>query len=241
MVQEKVICFIDGFNLYHAIDNLKYPHLKWVNLRSLAKVFIRPKSQVLLDVYYFSAYADWLPASKKRHIQYVKALETSGVTIVMGKFKAKDRRCPKCSVKWVGHEEKESDANIALHILNLANKDAYDHAFLISNDSDLAPAIRMVLSNFPNKKITSIVPPHYLHSNELIQACSEKAKIRIEHLERCLLPPTIFDPKGHLITTRPLEYKPSILASVFKPIITKVLDLIRFMVTLASYRLFEAT
>jgi hypothetical protein len=47
MNQERVICFVDGFNLYHAIHYLKAPHLKWVNLWSLASVFIRPKSQQL--------------------------------------------------------------------------------------------------------------------------------------------------------------------------------------------------
>lgn len=86
-------------------------HLKWLNLWSLSSVFIRPKSQKLVDVIYFSAYADWLP--QKRHTQYVKALISSKVTTVMGKFKQKDRKCPKCKHMWCGHEEKETDVNIA--------------------------------------------------------------------------------------------------------------------------------
>jgi hypothetical protein len=71
MNQLRVISFIDGFNLYHAIDKLDQPHLKWLDLRSLSLVFICPQSQSLDGVYYFSAYADWLPQSKKRHIQYI--------------------------------------------------------------------------------------------------------------------------------------------------------------------------
>jgi len=84
MNQQRVICFIDGFNLYHAINRLNTPHLKWLNLWSLSSVFIRPKSQKLVDVIYFSAYADWLPQSKKRHTQYVKALISSKVTRFWG-------------------------------------------------------------------------------------------------------------------------------------------------------------
>lgn len=217
MNQQRVVCFIDGFNIYHAIDGLKQPHLKWVNLRSLASVFISPKSQVLGEVYYFSAYAEWLPDSKKRHMQYVKALAASGVIPVMGKFKVKDRKCIKCSAKWIGHEEKESDVNIALHMLSLAHKNAYDHAFLISNDSDLAPAIRMVLSDFPQKQVTSIVPPHYRHSNELLQASSKKAKIQVAHLERCLFPQAIYDSSGNVITTRPIKYVPPAIPIVSIP------------------------
>lgn len=40
MTKERVICYIDGFNLYHAIRDLKQPYLKWVNLWTLASVFI---------------------------------------------------------------------------------------------------------------------------------------------------------------------------------------------------------
>ena len=217
MNQQRVICFIDGFNLYHSILRLKAPHLKWVNYWSLASIFIRPKSQKLIDVFYFSAYATWLPEAQKRHVQYVKALATTGVKSVMGKFKPKDKKCPKCAHKWCGHEEKETDVNIALMMLDLAHKDQYDHAFLISNDSDLAPAIRMVRANFPKKLITTIAPPLSIHSNELIQVSpmsSERIKIKVEYLNRCLLPETIYDADGNVIVTRPKEYTPPVSSSI---------------------------
>jgi uncharacterized LabA/DUF88 family protein len=212
MNQQRVICFIDGFNLYHAIHKLKSPHLKWVNLWSLASVFIRPKSQYLIDVLYFSAYANWRPDSKKRHQEYVKALTSNGISPIMGNFKAKDRKCPTCAHRWESHEEKETDVNIALHMLNLAHQNKYDHAFLISNDSDLVPAIKMVRGNFPQKSITTIVPPKYWHSDELIRASSTKAKITVDHLKRCLLPETIYDAQGTIIVRRPEEYAPPILS-----------------------------
>lgn len=208
MTQERVVCFVDGFNLYHAINNLRLPHLKWLDLWKLASALTRPKSQKLLNVFYFSAYAEWLPASKKRHLQYVKALTQVGVTPIMGQFKAKDRKCPKCKHQWCGHEEKETDVNIALALLNLSYQNKYDRALLISNDSDLAPAIHMVRKHFPHKQITTVVPPHYMHSNELIQTATDKAKISINHLERCLLPATLFDAGGNCVATRPIEYRP---------------------------------
>lgn len=208
MIQKRVICFVDGFNLYHAIDRLNKPHLKWLNLKCLASVFIRPQSQILIDVYYFSAYANWLPKSKKRHLQYVKALTSAGVKLVMGKFKSKSRKCPKCKVRWDGHEEKETDVNIALALLNLAYKNAYDHACLISNDSDLTPAIHMMQTNFPEKTLTTIVPPNRKHSNDLIKASSKKTKVTLDHLKRCLFPQNIFDAGGNLVVSCPEEYMP---------------------------------
>lgn len=204
--QQRVVCLVDGFNLYHAINRIGDQRLKWVNLWALASVFIRPRSQQLVDVFYFSAYPDWFPQSRRRHVQYVKAISVFGVKSVLGKFKAKDRACPSCGYRWSGHEEKETDVNIALAMLNLAYRDKYDHIFIISNDSDLAPAIRMVRSNFPEKDVTTIVPPHYFHSNELIQASSAKAKISIDHLKRCLLPQTVYDAGGNIVVTCPTEY-----------------------------------
>ncbi|KPK33674.1 MAG: hypothetical protein AMS24_00395 [Chlamydiae bacterium SM23_39] len=98
-------------------------------------------------------------------------------------------------------------------MLNLAYKNAYDHAYLISNDSDLSPAIHLIRTNFPEKMFTTISPPHYYHSNELIKASSGKAKIKIEHLKRCLFPQNIFDVGGNIVTTCPKEYMPQEISS----------------------------
>lgn len=46
---------------------------------------------------------------------YVAALRYVGVVPVMGQFKNKDRWCNSCGAKWMGHEEKETDVNIALY------------------------------------------------------------------------------------------------------------------------------
>lgn len=71
---------------------------------------------------------------------------------------------------------------------------------------------QLVRIRFPQKRITTIVPPHRYHSNELIQVSSDKSKIRIEHLERCLLPETISDGSGLVSVKRPEEYRPSLAA-----------------------------
>ena len=207
MISQRVAVFIDGFNLYHAIDNLRFPELKWVDLRSLSRVFINTSVEQLEDVFYFSAYAGHVSqAAQERQKRYLKALELTGIKTVLGHFKEKDRKCPSCSHRWIGHEEKETDVNIALHLLYLAFRDSFDRALVISNDSDLAPAIQMVRKSFPKKRITTVAPPNYYHSNLLIKVSSDKARIRIEHLERCLLPEVITDPSRHILVTRPKEY-----------------------------------
>lgn len=215
MQRERVISFIDGFNLYHAIHRLNRPELKWINLTNLSKVFIKPTTEELIKVIHFSAYVHHISESvQKRQRAYIKALDMVGTRTILGHFKKKHRKCPNCQHTWIGHEEKETDVNIALFLLDSATQNEFDRAIVISNDSDLAPAIKMVRQRFPNKKITTIAPPNSFHSNELIKASSEKSKIRVQHLERNLLPELLTDPSKNISVTRPTEYMPKILSKV---------------------------
>ncbi|MFM6951354.1 MAG: hypothetical protein ACKOW1_10070, partial [Novosphingobium sp.] len=84
MTVERVAMYVDGFNLYHALCELKSDHLKWLNLWKLGNLLIKRKSQKLVQVSYFSAYADFLKGTDKeasihRHKAYVAALEAKGV------------------------------------------------------------------------------------------------------------------------------------------------------------------
>ena len=141
------------FFFHHAIKRLNEPHLKWVDLMRLMHRQISPKTETVQAVYYFSAYAYWLPDQKIRHEQYVAALNASGVQVVLGQFKDKHKHCHDCGTTWVQHEEKETDVNVALYVLNEAYRNTYDRAYIISRDSDLKPAVEMVKMQFPEKEI----------------------------------------------------------------------------------------
>jgi len=207
MALQRVITFVDGLNLYHAIASLQRQELHWVDLRALSKVFFNSKFEQLIHVFYFSAYAQHVAESNQKcQKAYIKALELTAVKPVLGHFKQKDRKCPSCNHRWIGHEEKETDVNIALFLLDSAYQNLFDHALVITNDSDLAPAIQMARKRFPEKRITTIAPPNYYHSNELINVSSDKARIRPEHLERCLLPSVVTDASTLISVSRPLEY-----------------------------------
>lgn len=207
----RVAAFIDGFNFYHAIDDLGAHHLKWVNLWSLCRQYAPSPDFELTHVFYFSAFATWRPDAYKRHREYVKALRSVGVTPVMGKFKAKDRQCRKCGQKWVHHEEKETDVNIALYLLSEATKDTYDRALLLSGDSDLGPAIRMVRNQFPDKQLRVLAPLGRGYSMDLFNAAGGKRhcrQLRHVHVEKALFPEEVLDANGKILAVRPAKYEP---------------------------------
>ena len=210
MRQERVICFVDGFNLYHALHSLNQPHLKWLDLQLLFSRLIRTKSQIITQILFFSAYPTWKPGSYSRHRLYIQALSSRGVVPVMGKFKVKPKKCLSCHATWDSHEEKETDVNLALALLDLAYKNHYDHAFLLSRDSDLAPAVRKVKENFPHKKVSIFTLYNYRHSTELLQVSDGHKTINLQHISTSLFPEKICDPRGNLVVARPPEYAPSV-------------------------------
>lgn len=211
MLPERVICFVDGFNLYHSLDSIQEPHLKWLDLRLLFTRLKKSKSQIITNIYYFSAYPTWKKDSYQRHRIYVSALISTGVIPIMGQFKNKPRQCKNCSIKWTNHEEKETDVNIALALLDLAYKDQYDHAFVLTRDSDLAPAIRKVKENFPNKKITILAPYISRHSTELLQTADSHKTIDYNHIQTSLFGEEVHDAGGNVVARRPNEYAPPLM------------------------------
>jgi uncharacterized LabA/DUF88 family protein len=213
----RTICYIDGFNLYHAIDALnerdparKNNHLKWLDLWRLASIYVHPQHQILEAVYYFSAFAKWIPSSYRRHKAYVRALEAMGISVELSKFYEKDRRCgARCRQWYKAHEEKQSDVKIAIWMLNHAGLDMYDRAVLIGADSDIAPAVRVIRERFPEKKLMAVAPPGRKMSYELSQSLGNKAvkQLDVRQLQSCLLPASVEDLAGKTVT-RPVEYNP---------------------------------
>lgn len=207
----RVIFFIDGFNLYHAVKSLQANHLKWLDLKTLCKNFAPSPQFTIENIYYFSANATWLPDAFRRHKVYLQALKSTGVIPVLENFKEKDRDCKQCGSLWKAHEEKETDVNIALHILDQAYQNKFDRAVIISADSDLLPAIKLAKERFPEKQFRILTPVNRKHSWDLVNAVGGKKNanhVKRIHIERSLFPEKIILPSGKEII-RPKEYYPS--------------------------------
>jgi uncharacterized LabA/DUF88 family protein len=181
---QRVIAFIDGFNMYHALVEARLNSCKWLNYRSLAEAFIATSTQRLERVYYFSALVPWDQQKTNRHKIYIQALRSAGVDVVLGKFKKVTRKClGSCREKFQTFEEKETDVNIALTMLKLAMQDMYDMALLFSSDSDLVGAVKTVKEVAPHKHI-KVVIPFKRTCLDLKNICDSSAKIKHAHFAR---------------------------------------------------------
>ncbi len=205
---QRLALYVDGFNFYHAIHDLRRPHLKWVNLYRLAELLARP-GETVVAVKYFSAFATWLRDEYARHRQYVRALEAYGVEVTMAHFKEKKMRCFNCNATWVSREEKETDVHLALRFLADAEDNLFDRGMLLTADSDLVPVVRMVKARHPLKHITVAAPPRrHRHGRHLAQVASSYFQVGTSKLEKALLPEVITNARGQAIATRPESYDP---------------------------------
>lgn len=189
----KYVFFVDGFNLYHALDyteqgpdHFKYRRYKWLSLRTLANLFVG-RLDTLEAVYLFTAFATWDPAKVARHKLFIKANESEGVRVVYGEFKRKDKRCRLCRGQYQTFEEKQTDVNIALSLFQLAVLDQYDRAVILSGDTDLIPAIKAVRSTFPHKQI-GVMLPIGKSSEDLLKHADFRFKLREIHLRSSRYP-----------------------------------------------------
>ena len=185
-LMRKLAFFIDGFNLYHAIKANKALHkYKWLDLSKLCKSFCR-SDDVIQQIFYFTAYANFKPEGMERHKIYVRALESKGIKPIFGEFKRKDKFCYACKKLTQSYEEKETDVNIAIKLFQTAIHDLYDMAIIISGDSDLIPAIQAVKDTFPDKTI-GVVIPIGRRAEALKHVAHFHMKMKLKHLETCQL------------------------------------------------------
>jgi len=159
-MKNRAIVYIDGYNWYHAIFK-HYPAWKWLNIQSFSEG-LRPDDTVV-SVKLFSAIVDGNKTysdAKERHEKFIRALKTlPKVKVILGKFQDREVTCrADCGKKYMVPEEKKTDVNIAVEIMDDAFNNAFDTLVLVSGDSDAQPPVQWVKRNKPDKRIIVYVP-----------------------------------------------------------------------------------
>ena len=159
MMGKAAIVYVDGFNLYYGALR-GTPH-KWLDLERFFDL-CRTHDQIL-QIRYFTAIVTG-PARERQRV-YLQALSTlSRVSVILGKFKNKQVRCGVPSCRHTGTrvfqlpEEKRTDVNIAVQMLTDAYNNRCERIVVVSDDSDLVPAVTHIKAMCPEKRISLYVP-----------------------------------------------------------------------------------
>ncbi len=195
---DRVIAYVDGFNLYFGLKSHGWRRYYWLNVQNLARNLIKP-SQVLARTKYFTARIADPPDKRKRQETYIEVLQTlSDCEILFGKYQLNPRRCRNCGYIDQVPNEKMSDVNIAVELLADAFQDRFDVALLISADSDLTKLVTRVRQILPAKKIVIAFPPHRV-SRELQNVADEWFVIGRRTIAKSQFPLEVTKPDGFVL------------------------------------------
>ncbi len=156
--KEKVIVYVDGFNMYFGILEAGFLNCKWLNISKLVNNLLQV-NQELIEIKYFTSRVSNNPEKQKRQTTYIEALESIGIKIYYGHYQNDATECRQCGNIWPTFHEKMTDVNIATQMLIDAYQDRYDMAMLISGDSDLVPPIKAIHELFKHKRVFVAFPP----------------------------------------------------------------------------------
>ncbi len=203
----RVIAYIDGFNLYYGLKSKGWRRYYWLDLHLLARNLLR-QEQELAAVKYFTARISATPANmekQKRQGIYLEAVASLPLTrIYFGHYLPKPRQCLKCGAEWISHEEKMTDVNISVELMQDAFDDRFDTALLVSADSDLSAPVESVLARYPDRRIIMVCPPDR-QSKKLESVASASFRIGRKLLQDSQLPDIYEKPDGFVLR-RPREW-----------------------------------
>ena len=207
---KKVNFYIDGFNIYHAINNMSDNKLKWLDYSLLCGELLKYNEKIN-KIYYFSAlYKN--KEKKNRHNIFIKALKSKNIKVVLGNFKKRTKKW-RIDKKYLGKyninknlylsitnfEEKESDVNLAIYLVRDAINNDMDKAIVFSGDSDFIPAVKMAKSENTSLKI-GVVMPKNTKANKLTEVYDFYEKLSKFNLYNCTFPNEILLNNGSKIT-----------------------------------------
>lgn len=162
----RTFVYIDGFNLYYGA--LRKTPYRWLDMKALFQRMLDPAHQIL-QIRYFTARITARPGdpdAPTRQDTYLRALKAHSpdIDIQYGRFLSHSVSMPlvvpnggQRFANVIKTEEKGSDVNIAVHLLHDAWHGRFDCGVIVSNDSDLAEALRIVKLEI-GKKIGVFVP-----------------------------------------------------------------------------------
>lgn len=163
---------MDGYNLFYGC--LKGTPFKWLDVAALLRQILHqqdPDSVLSLTKYFtshvlgkFSVHGQ---ESERAQQAYLRALQaTKEIDVVLGRYSArKDRALRFCKPPNLAKrvsiwrlEEKETDVSIAISMYRDVVLGEVDQILLVSNDSDMCPALQFIRQDFPKIRIGLVVP-----------------------------------------------------------------------------------
>lgn len=158
---ERVIIYIDGFNLYFGLKSKGWQRYYWLNLQKLAQNLLT-ENQHLITTKYFTSRISKPPEKSRRQATYIEVLETlDNFQIFYGHYLINTIECNKCGNIIPKPNEKMTDVNIAVEMLTDAFQNKFDKALIVAS--------QLILPNFSQKILPKYRKEKRPYSSYLVQ------------------------------------------------------------------------
>lgn len=190
MKSNKVAFLYDGFNFYNGLKDAGWKKYYWLDIVKFSqRVVGKYKDWTVNQVYYYTA----LPIDKnkairqKAFIDVNKSSNPACFQVVFGKYKNRSINCTNCHTLIPRWEEKQTDVNIAIGLIDQCRSGNTDVICLVSGDNDLKPALKYIQEEFQNIRVLVFYPPHRNHSELQVYAWDTKHLLSYESVFRSCL------------------------------------------------------
>lgn len=189
--KERIVAYVDGFNLYFGLKDKGWKDCYWLNIQLLIQNLLKSHQRLVITKYFTSRILK-SPEKQRRQETFIEALYTlENFEIFYGRYQSNPYECSECGAVYNIPKEKMTDVNISVEILTDAMQDTFDSAFLVSADSDLKPVILRVKDLFPKKRIIIAFPPGRF-STDLQKFADDNKNISLFVIGRRILKSSIF-------------------------------------------------
>lgn len=174
-ITKKVTFYVDGFNFYYGLRDVSdldqdWKKFYWINICELCKSFLG-KDEELIATHYFTARPKNISKMTRQNklMEVNKKLNKELFKVHYGKYQEKTVKClATCKESFITYEEKETDVNIAVKLIEDCVLGSSDKIVLISADSDLIPPIRFIYNycheHGKSKEVLILFPPQHYSS-----------------------------------------------------------------------------
>ena len=191
--------YVDGFNFYYGA--LKNTPCKWLDLLAFFANTLQPHHEILKVKYFTARVSDTPnnPFNSQRQDAYLRALQKhrTEIEVHLGHFISQIKNVKLVEpianqriARAYRTEEKGSDVNLAVHLLNDCWRNEYECAVVVSNDSDLTEALKIVKHQC-GKMIGLVTPGKGRTSKQLKEHTDFALHTKLSVLKRSQLPDPI--------------------------------------------------
>lgn len=164
--KKQVSFFVDGFNFYFGLKDMckikpDWRKFYWIDLVKLFEQFLN-EDEELCCVHYFTARPKNKGKIARQNIlmNCNKALNGNKLKIHYGKYQDKPVICrASCGQTFMHWEEKQTDVNLAIKMIEDCHAKNCDKIVLVSGDTDFLPPLNLILNFYKNIELAVIFPP----------------------------------------------------------------------------------